>query len=133
MADPRGSVQPSDGATARHLEHIGAEFRVLATVAAQGREAYDAGDQINRMASFGVLIRLGEQAKRLSPEFILANPAPNYRGMIRQRDFLAHNYEKVDWDVLWTTVSEKAPRAADDHQIVMERFALRAGQGHLGG
>lgn len=116
----------SDAILTKALENITATFDDLACIAERGREFFFAEDHIGCLAATGALIRLGEQAKRLGPDFIARNPEPGYSMMTKQRDFLAHNFRRVDWEAIWRTVTVAVPRAATAHDSVQQRFLLRA-------
>jgi len=55
-----------------------------------------------------------EATKRLPPEFTASHPEVPWHKMARMRDFLAHQYDKVDPYVLWQTVHEDLPPLAPD-------------------
>lgn len=126
---PEVSLAPptEDERLAKVLENVSVCFSQLESIAARGPDAFfDDNDFVLRMATVGVLIRLGEQARHLGEEFIADNPEPRYKSMGRQRDFLAHNFTRVQWKLIWRTVSDTAPRAARAHLDVEQRFLMRA-------
>lgn len=51
---------------------------------------------------------IGEIAKRLSSELLMTQAAVDWRAIKGFRDYLAHNYDKVDVQIMWDAV-EKLP------------------------
>lgn len=49
---------------------------------------------------------VGEIAKRFPDSFRTAHPEINWRQLIGFRDFLAHNYERIDVGPLWAAVED---------------------------
>lgn len=58
----------------------------------------------------------------------MSTPAttPDHREMAKQRDFLAHQHDELDWDILWTTRSVSVPRSAVAHSAAREQFEARS-------
>lgn len=52
---------------------------------------------------------VGEAARRVSTEFCLAHPELPWSEMIGMRNFLAHEYDDVDLDIVWRTVVGELP------------------------
>ncbi|HIK55862.1 MAG TPA: DUF86 domain-containing protein [Synechococcales cyanobacterium M55_K2018_004] len=53
---------------------------------------------------------LGEASRRISNEFRQAHPAINWQRIIGLRNIVAHRYDEVRQDILWTIIhSELAP------------------------
>ncbi len=52
------------------------------------------------------VLQIGELAKRLSEEYILANKAIPWRAIMGMRDIFAHHYGSVDYQELWQTTHE---------------------------
>jgi len=55
------------------------------------------------------LLVIGEAVKRLSAEFREQHPAIPWSLMADMRDHLIHAYDTVDWDEVWTTVTNDIP------------------------
>ncbi|HUT98501.1 MAG TPA: DUF86 domain-containing protein [bacterium] len=51
---------------------------------------------------------LGEATKRLSPEFRSAHPGVPWTMMSGMKDVLIHDYDQVDVELVWKTVSYEA-------------------------
>jgi uncharacterized protein with HEPN domain len=54
-------------------------------------------------------LTIGEATKRLSPEFRDSHPKINWKGMAGMRDILAHQYDRVNIQVVWDAVQTDLP------------------------
>ncbi len=66
----------------------------------------------NEMAVDAIAKRLeevGEQAKLLSPDVLLAMPDVDWRGLKAMRDFLAHSYPAVVVGIISSTLDDDLP------------------------
>ena len=52
------------------------------------------------------VLQIGELAKRLSEDYLLANKAVPWRAIMGMRDIFAHHYGSVDYQELWQTTHE---------------------------
>ncbi len=52
---------------------------------------------------------IGEAAKRVSPAFQEAHPEVPWRGIVSQRNVLAHDYADIEHQLLWTLATEHLP------------------------
>lgn len=52
---------------------------------------------------------IGEAAKRLTKEFREKNPKIPWDDITGMRDKIIHDYESVDWVVVWETATEDLP------------------------
>ncbi len=68
------------------------------------------------------LLLLGEAVKRLSEEFRTQYPEIAWRQVVGMRDKLIHEYDQVDLDEVWQTVSADVPRLL----ALLEPLAPRA-------
>jgi uncharacterized protein with HEPN domain len=72
--------------------------------------AFDlASDRRTQAAVLYEVVVIGEAANRLSPEFRSAHPEIPWKEIIGMRNILAHQYDKVDSDVVWDAVSQDIP------------------------
>ncbi|MCQ3805202.1 MAG: DUF86 domain-containing protein [bacterium] len=62
-----------------------------------------------RRAAERLLEIIGVAASNLSDEFLADNPVIQIKSAKRMRDFLAHQYQKVDYSVVWETISVSVP------------------------
>jgi uncharacterized protein with HEPN domain len=52
---------------------------------------------------------IGEAARRVSAEFCAAHPEIAWRMIIGQRNVLAHEYGRIDYEILYKTVIQDIP------------------------
>lgn len=70
-----------------------------------GRVAFDENEMIQFAVSWAYQT-VGEIAKRFPESFRTAHPEINWRRLIGFRDFLAHNYERIEVGPLWAAVED---------------------------
>lgn len=78
---------------------------------ARGRAAYDA-DEFLRLAAEAVLHRLGEivmRVDRVEASFVEEHPALEWRRMKNMRNAVAHGYDIVDYNLVWTGLARHLP------------------------
>ena len=66
----------------------------------------------DRRTQFAVLYEIliiGEAAGRLSPEFRAQHSTIPWKDIIGMRNILAHQYDKVDSDVVWDVIHQDIP------------------------
>ncbi len=66
----------------------------------------------NKMLRYAVerqLIVLGEAAKKISEEFRQDHPEVSWRGLVGQRNVLAHEYGEILIERIWLVATEKIP------------------------
>ena len=66
-------------------------------------------DEKTQSAVLHQLLVLGEAVKRLSDDFRLKNPGIPWRKVAGLRDVLIHEYDTVDVEEVWRTVSFDLP------------------------
>jgi uncharacterized protein with HEPN domain len=59
------------------------------------------------------LIQISEAAKRLSPEFLKTHPNLPYYAMVGMRNRIVHEYGKVDYTILYHTLSLELPQLGE--------------------
>lgn len=52
---------------------------------------------------------IGEATKRISQQFRQQHPEIPWREMAGMRDVIAHEYDQLDFDVVWDVVQNKLP------------------------
>ncbi|HET8864226.1 MAG TPA: HepT-like ribonuclease domain-containing protein [Gracilimonas sp.] len=67
------------------------------------------GDFEKRKTTERCLEIIGEATKKLPKEFTEKHPDIEWRQMAGMRDILIHNYDNVDYDVLWDVLDSKIP------------------------
>ena len=65
-------------------------------------------------------IIIGEATKRLSGEFRASHPEIDWDGMAGMRDILAHQYDRVNIQVVWDVVQTDLPPLLDSLQALLE-------------
>lgn len=53
--------------------------------------------------------QLGEAAARVSPEFCDEHPEIPWRQIVGARNRLAHEYERIDWNIIWKILHDSIP------------------------
>ena len=66
-------------------------------------------DMILERAVSMTLGLMGEKANKISSAFKEAHPEIEWRKMIALRNRIVHNYEDLDFDLIYDTVSRKIP------------------------
>ncbi|MCL1811123.1 MAG: DUF86 domain-containing protein [Methanomassiliicoccaceae archaeon] len=72
-----------------------------------------------QICSFCVL-QIGENIKSLSPELIEKYPEIQWRGISGMRDIIAHGYEKINLDIVWTSITKKIPALRETCEKILE-------------
>ncbi len=78
----------------------------------RGREAFDSAPAVP-LAFEALSNRVGDLAKRLVATDAERFSDPIWRQAARNRDFVVHHYDRVDADLLWSTVTVSFPRLAE--------------------
>jgi len=81
-----------------------------ATRATKEKEQF-LNDEIAQSAVAYCISVMGEAAKRISPEFQRAHPEILWSDIARMRDLLIHSYHRVNWNIVWETVTNSIPDA----------------------
>jgi uncharacterized protein with HEPN domain len=68
-----------------------------------------ARDRMRLLALERTLEVLGESARRVSPQFQLAHAQIDWRGIIGQRNVIAHEYGEIDHRRLYETARTRVP------------------------
>jgi len=92
------------------LEHSDAAARLVT----RGKPAYDA-DEMLRYAAEDLLIRMGEctvRIDRVDPAFIATHLDLELQQLRGARNILAHGYDIVDSEIVWTILAESIPLLA---------------------
>lgn len=83
-----------------------------ARLVARGRTNYDS-DEALRLAAEAIMHKIGEAVARLPGEFIGEHPDVAWRSMKAARNIVAHDYEQVDYDILWNVLANRMPAEAE--------------------
>lgn len=96
---------------ARWLDDLLATLETAELLVGRGRDAYDR-DPALRLAFEALSSRVGEAAKRLFESDPARFADPMWSLAARNRDLVAHHYDRIDPDLLWRTVAESFPALA---------------------
>lgn len=66
-------------------------------------------DESNTAGIILHIMIIGEATKRLSPEFRSQHPKIPWQQMAGMRDVIAHQYDKIDFDLMWDVVQVRIP------------------------
>lgn len=72
------------------------------------REALELDDVRTSAILYQIMI-VGEATKRLSPKFRLQHPDLPWIQMAGMRDILAHQYDKIDFSLMWDVIRLNIP------------------------
>lgn len=67
------------------------------------------GDRVRRRALERTMEILGEAARRVTPELQAACPEIDWRGLIGQRNILAHEYGRISHRLLYDAATKRLP------------------------
>lgn len=96
---------------AEHIAHILQAAKRLEEVVASGREAFDHSWLI-RAAAERQLEIIGEAAGKLSADFAEQRPGLPLAKARAMCNFIAHDYDDIDRDLVWDTISARVPEFA---------------------
>jgi uncharacterized protein with HEPN domain len=82
-------------------------------VAARGHERFsDPNDDDQRRIARSLLIDLSAAAARLPEAFRQSHPEIDWRGIHAVRNFIAHDYDGTDEEILWQAITVQFPAIA---------------------
>lgn len=82
-----------------------------ARVTARGHERFvDPHDDDQRRIARSLIVDLSAAADRLPEEFRRQHPNIDWRGIRAVRNFIAHDYDGTDAEILWQAVAVQFPR-----------------------
>lgn len=93
------------------IDHIRLAAERLAEIADAGRDHFEAS-WIVRAAAERQLEIIGEAAGKLSNEFAQQRPHLPLEKARAMRNFIAHDYDDIDRDLVWEAVCVSAPALA---------------------
>ena len=73
------------------------------------------------------MIQIGEAAKDLPASFRGDIATVSWLLLIKTRDKAAHQYDQIDWDIVWTTISRDVPK--DYAQVLLTQAAKTSARG----
>lgn len=105
-------TSPLDEQTASRLRDIARLCERAERLAARGRDWYDSDPELDapKLAADSLVLKLGEAVRRLPEPFLRSHREdPQWRRAIGMRHRIAHEYEAIDYEIVWLVVSRHAP------------------------
>lgn len=102
------NLNPDSGTRLRDIVRLCQQAEGLA---ARGRAWYDSDPelQVPRLAADSLVLKLGVAVRRLPADFLTARADdPRWRRAIGMRNRIAHNYDAIDYEIVWLVVSRHA-------------------------
>lgn len=109
--------------TSRWLEDFLENARAVDRLVARGKSAYD-GDEMLRYAAEDLLIRLGDTVTRIersASDFIDAHPELELRRVKDARNVVAHGYDVVDPEIVWSILERNIPQVSARIEDLLRR------------
>ena len=78
-------------------------------------------DTMRRNAVLYSIQIIGEATKRLSPEFRAINSHIPWKQMAGIRDKIVHDYDGVDFDLVWFVAKKGVPKLVEDVKFLIEK------------
>lgn len=81
-------------------------------MAARGRSWYDSDPELHtpKLAADSIVLKIGEAVRRLPDAFLAERTTdPTWRRAIGMRHRIAHDYDAVDYEIVWDVISRHAP------------------------
>ena len=97
-----------DRRAAKELLHIQGWLERVDEILARGTEAY-LGDDLLQEAGDSLMMKLGEAANRLSKLDVLAPDGVRWATAVANRNFLIHQYDEINRERTWVTLSVNLP------------------------
>ena len=98
---------------------IGFGERVVSETVGMDSEQFLENISIYDMAQFNIL-RIGEAANRIPQEIRDAHPEIDWQGIRGARNLIAHEYDRVDEDAVWTVVRTHIPALLPQLRALLE-------------
>lgn len=111
--DPSGdSIEAVYGRRTRQVLDDLVEFTDMAArLVSRGHASYTE-DEMLRLAAEAITHRVGEAVSRLPEEFVVDHPSVEWRKIKGMRNIIAHEYARVDHEIVWNTLTLKLPEVA---------------------
>ncbi|MHA7985073.1 HepT-like ribonuclease domain-containing protein [Rathayibacter sp. CAU 1779] len=89
--------------------------RSAARVVSRGRQVFfDPDDDDQRRIARSIIVDLSAAAERLPESFRAAHPGIDWKGMRAVRNFIAHDYDGTDEEILWQAIAVQMPAIAEE-------------------
>ncbi|MBP0015903.1 MAG: DUF86 domain-containing protein [Roseofilum sp. SBFL] len=103
------------------IDILTATEQILRYVQDTTPEDFQQDDQ-NQAAILYRIIIIGEATKRLSTEFRQKYPIIPWREMAGLRDVVIHDYDDLDFEILWNVVQVNLPDILPKLQFILNQF-----------
>lgn len=107
---------------AKELAHIQGWLERVDEIVRRGRDTYLADDLLQE-AGDSLMMKLGEAANRLSRLGVLAPEGVEWALAVANRNFIIHQYDEIDRDLTWLTLSRDLPAWAASLQPLFAEAA----------
>ena len=104
-------MQPDDRDQAYLWDMLDASYAILGFIEGKSFERY-LQDRMLQLAVERALEIIGEAARNISPDFRLRHPEIPWKGIVAQRNVLAHDYGAIKQDLVWEVVTVHLPDLA---------------------
>jgi uncharacterized protein with HEPN domain len=84
-------------------------------------------DMKTKYAVCMVLANLGELANKLTPEFRVEHNSIPWVAIRKTRNVIAHDYEQVNWSIIWNTASESIPALLPELEHLLRQYEVEEG------
>jgi uncharacterized protein with HEPN domain len=74
---------------------------------------FDAEDQVYFNGTLTLLMAIGEEVKKIDKEIFETQPSIEWQKLKDMRNFLAHDYRGVDYDIVYDVVKVKLPKLSE--------------------
>lgn len=71
---------------------------------------FDADDQVHFNGTLTLLMAIGEEVKKIDKEILQTQSNIEWQDLKDMRNFLAHDYRGVDYDLVFTVVKAELPK-----------------------
>lgn len=104
--------QGLDRKAAKELLHVQGWLRRVDEIVERGKGAY-LGDDLLQEAGDSLMMKVGEAANRLSKLDVLAPQGVEWALAVANRNFLIHQYDEINRELTWLTLSRDLPSWKD--------------------
>jgi uncharacterized protein with HEPN domain len=85
-------------------------------------EFFEAADQMPFNATLTLLMAIGEEVKKIDKEIFETQPSIEWQKLKDMRNFLAHDYRGVDYDIVFDVVKVKLPQLSTAFIAFLQLF-----------
>ena len=74
---------------------------------------FEADEQVHFNATLTLLMAIGEEVKKIDRELLETQPSTEWQNIKDMRNFLAHDYRGVDYDIVFDVVKIELPKLSE--------------------